>query len=95
MHKAPGGFVCPRCGNQAHDDAIQVRRIERHDSSSVEVVDKSEAEYVKISETCPRCGNPEAFRSLSVVAGEHAGVRQERSVERLRCTKCQHSWSRT
>lgn len=95
MHKAPGGFVCPKCGNEAHDHAIQVRRIQRRDSSSVEVVDKPEAEYVKISVTCPRCGNPEAFRSVSIVAGEHAGVRQERSVERLKCTKCQHSWSRT
>ena len=98
MHKAPGtsgGFSCPKCGNEAYDHAIQVRRIERRHSSSVEVVDRSEAEYVKVSEICPQCGNVEAFRNLSVVAGEHAGIRQERSVERLTCTKCHHSWSRT
>jgi predicted RNA-binding Zn-ribbon protein involved in translation (DUF1610 family) len=98
MHKAPGtsgGFSCPKCGIEVYDDAIQVRRIERRYSSSVEVVDRSKAEYVKVSATCPQCGNAEAFRNVSVVAGEHAGIRQERSVERLRCTKCQHSWSRT
>jgi predicted nucleic-acid-binding Zn-ribbon protein len=95
MHKAPDGFSCPKCGNEAYDHAIQVRLIERRSSSSVEVVDRSKAEYVKVRVTCPQCGNPEAFRNVSVVAGEHAGIRQERSVERLRCTKCQHSWSRT
>jgi len=95
MHKAPGGFSCPKCGNEARDHAVQVRRIERSDSSSVGVVDRSEAEYVKVNEACPQCGNPEAFRGVAVVAGEHAGIRQERSVERLKCTKCQHSWSRT
>jgi transposase-like protein len=50
---------------------------------------------VKVNETCPKCGNPEAFRNVSVVAGEHAGIRQERSVERLKCTRCQYSWNRT
>ena len=95
MAKVPGGFSCQKCGNEARDHAIQIRRIERRDSSSVGVVEKSEPEYVKVSETCPQCGNTEAFRNVSVVAGEHAGIRQERSVERLTCTKCQYSWSRT
>jgi len=74
---------------------IEVRRIERHDRAPVDVVDESETEYVKVKETCPKCGNSEAFRRTSIVAGEHAGIRQERSIERLRCTKCQHSWNRT
>lgn len=95
MHRVPGGFSCPKCGNEAHDQVIQVRRIDRRDSSPVDVVDNSEAEYVKVRETCPQCGNSEAFRTVSVVSGEHAGIRQERSIERLKCTKCQHSWSRT
>lgn len=95
MVKAPGGFICPKCGNETHDQVIQVRRIDRPDSSSVDVVDISDSEYVKVRETCPQCGNPEAFRTVSAVSGEHAGIRQERSIERLKCTKCQHSWSRT
>jgi DNA-directed RNA polymerase subunit M/transcription elongation factor TFIIS len=95
MLKAPSGFSCPKCGNEAHDHAIQVRRIERGDSSSVAIVDKREDEYVTVPETCPKCRNPEAFRRFFAVAGEHAGIRQERSVERLKCTRCQYSWSRT
>jgi DNA-directed RNA polymerase subunit M/transcription elongation factor TFIIS len=95
MLKTPGGFSCPKCGNESHDHAIQVRRIERGDSSSVAIVTHREDEYVTVPVTCPKCGNREAFRSVSVVAGEHAGIRQERSVERLKCTRCQYSWSRT
>ncbi len=95
MQKALGGFSCPKCGNETHDQVIQIRRIDRHDSSSVDVVDNSEAEHVKVREECPQCGNPEAFRIVSVVSGEHAGIRQERSIERLKCAKCQHSWSKT
>jgi DNA-directed RNA polymerase subunit M/transcription elongation factor TFIIS len=95
MEKVPGGFSCPKCGNQAHDEAPQVVHLDHPEASSVEVVEKAESEYAKVNETCPKCGNPEAYRSLSEVAGEHAGIRQERAVERLRCTKCQYSWSRT
>lgn len=95
MYKSLGGFSCPKCGHKAHDQVIQVRRIDRHHSSSVDVVDNSEAEYVRVRETCPQCGNSEAFRTVSAVSGEHAGIRQERSIERLKCTKCQHSWSKT
>jgi DNA-directed RNA polymerase subunit M/transcription elongation factor TFIIS len=95
MVSALGGFSCPKCGNEVRDHEIEVRVIEHDDSSSVGVVDRPEAEYVKVNETCPKCGNPEAFRNVSVVAGEHAGIRQERSVERLKCTRCQYSWSRT
>lgn len=95
MHISPGRYSCPKCGNETHDQVVEVRRIERHDAAPVDVIDESEIEYVKVKERCPRCGNLEAFRRVSVVAGEHAGIRQERSIERLRCTKCQHLWSRT
>ncbi len=95
MQKVSGGFSCSKCGNQVHDQAVQVRHLEHSQSSGVEVVERTEAEYVTVREICPQCGNPEAYRSVSAVTGEHAGIRQERSIERLRCTKCQHSWSRT
>jgi DNA-directed RNA polymerase subunit M/transcription elongation factor TFIIS len=95
MQKVPGGFSCPKCGNQSQDHALEVLHLDRSESSSVEVVDKPESEYATVRETCPKCGNPEAYRSVSAVAGEHAGIRQERSIERLQCTKCQYSWSRT
>lgn len=95
MLKSPGRYSCPKCGNEAHDQVIEVRHIEHTDAAPVDVIEESETEYVKVKERCPRCGNLEAFRRISAVAGEHAGIRQERSIERLRCTKCQHSWSRT
>jgi len=94
MHRVPGGFACPKCKNQVDDRAVQVTRIERRDSSTVHVIDDSEAEYVKVRETCPQCGNREAFRRVLFVSGEHAGIRQERSVEHLKCTRCSHSWSK-
>jgi predicted nucleic-acid-binding Zn-ribbon protein len=95
MVNTQGGFSCPKCGNEVRDHEVEVRVIEHDDSASVGVVERPEAEYVKVNETCPKCGNPEAFRNVLVVAGEHAGIRQERSVERLKCTRCQYSWSRT
>ncbi len=95
MHRVPGGFSCPRCGNENHDQVIEVLSVQRRDSSPVEVVDESEFEHVKVKETCPQCGNREAFRVVSFVSGEHAGVRQERSIERFKCTKCLHRWSKS
>lgn len=94
MHRVPGGFSCLRCGNENHDEVIEVLSVQRRDSS-VEVVDESEVELVKVKEICPQCGNREAFRVVFVVSGEHAGVRQERSIERFKCTKCLHRWSRS
>lgn len=92
MQRTVGGFSCARCGNEIHNHVVEVRRMERHDSSSVDVVGESEEGRVKINERCPRCGNLGAFRRVSFVSGEHAGIRQERSVEHLRCAKCKHSW---
>jgi hypothetical protein len=31
---------------------------------------------------------------ISFISGEHAGVRQERSMERFTCAKCGHSWTK-
>jgi len=87
------GLICTKCGNQVKTEIVDVVRINSKSSSSVDVVDSSKMEYKKIAKTCPRCGNGEAFHSLGLVTGEHAGVRQERSMERFTCTKCGHSWS--
>lgn len=94
MQRTTRGLSCPQCGNEIHNPAVEIRRIERRDPSSIDVVGETEVGYVKVSVTCPGCGNPEAFRRISFVSGEHAGIRQERSVEHLICTKCRHSWSR-
>jgi len=92
MQRTVGGLSCPRCGNEVANPTVEIRRIERHDSASVDVLHESEVGHLKVSEKCPQCGNSEAFRRISFVSGEHAGIRQERSVEHLRCPKCGHSW---
>ena len=95
MKKAKNGFLCRKCGNLVHT------RIQTNDmkimgrSSSIHIVDSSEDEYLKISQTCPKCGNGEAFRWFSGVSGEHAGIKRERTVKHFKCTRCSHSWSET
>ncbi|MGO9644479.1 MAG: hypothetical protein ACLPY5_07000 [Candidatus Bathyarchaeia archaeon] len=89
------GFSCTKCGNLVSTEIVGVQRI-KPSESSVDVVDESkkEEEYAKVTETCPQCGNPKAFHSLGLISGEHADVRQERSMERFTCTKCSYSWTK-
>jgi DNA-directed RNA polymerase subunit M/transcription elongation factor TFIIS len=61
-------------------------------SDAVYVIDGPQDNRIKVSRVCPNCGNGEALRLISSVSGEHAGVRQERTVDHFRCTKCSHSW---
>jgi len=96
MRETSKGFSCTKCGNLVPTDIIEVQQIKQSEGSPVDVVDNSEKrdEYAKVAEKCPQCGNPEAFHSLGLVSGEHAGVRQERSMERFTCTKCGYSWGK-
>jgi DNA-directed RNA polymerase subunit M/transcription elongation factor TFIIS len=92
MRETFSGFKCSRCGNEIHTPIVEIRHMNPSQSAPIDVVSDSEQNYRKVTKTCPRCGNPEAFSSIAFSSGEHAGVRQERSVERLTCTKCKHSW---
>lgn len=92
MRTTKEGYVCSKCGNQLKAEVVDVVRIEASEKPT-DVVDTRNPEYMKVAATCPRCGNGEAFRSLGFVSGEHAGVRQERAMERFVCTKCDHSWN--
>jgi len=94
MRATKGGFACTKCGHKILTETVEVKTIERRDVSPIEVVNDSKAEQAKVSETCPVCGNPEALHSISFISGEHAGVRQERSIERFTCTRCGHSWTK-
>ena len=87
------GYVCSKCGNTMKTEIVDVVKIKSADKPT-EVLDTSKLEYMKVNETCPLCGNKEAFHSLGFISGEHAGVRQERAMERFTCTKCGHSWSK-
>jgi len=94
MRTTKDGFLCPRCGNLVQESIglIEVERFD-HPSDSVYVADNSGREYTKVNRMCPRCGNTQAFHWFSNIMGEHAGVRSERTIEHLKCTECQHTWT--
>jgi DNA-directed RNA polymerase subunit M/transcription elongation factor TFIIS len=97
MKKMRGGFLCSKCGNIISlNTEIQFKEVKKGKSiNSVFIVDRDQEEYLKISQTCPKCGNGEAFRWFSRISGEHAGVRIERTVEHFKCTKCLHPWTKS
>jgi DNA-directed RNA polymerase subunit M/transcription elongation factor TFIIS len=94
MKATKEGLQCTKCGNLILAETIEVNTIEQREVSPIVVVSDSEEERPKVNETCPVCGNPEAIRNISFISGEHAGVRQERSMERFTCAKCGHSWTK-
>lgn len=97
MRQTKDGYVCRKCGNTVKKGSetgfSSAERVVH--SESVYVVDDSEPEAVKVVRVCPRCGNAEAFKSYSGVAGEHAGVSRDRTVEHYQCAKCHHKWATT
>lgn len=95
MEKTARGLLCPKCGNEVQTDVIDVRRARGPPPEPVYVVEDSGDEGLKVKRTCPRCGNHEAFRIVFSTQGEHAGVKQDRTVEQFKCTRCFHSWTRS
>jgi transposase-like protein len=93
MKTVKDGYVCSKCGNQVKSEIVDVVNIKETDNPTV-VLDTSKLEYMKAAEKCPHCGNTEAFHSLGFISGEHAGVRQERTLEKFVCTKCGYSWNK-
>jgi DNA-directed RNA polymerase subunit M/transcription elongation factor TFIIS len=93
MKMTKDGYVCSRCKYQVKAEIVDVVKI-KSTGKPTDILDTSKLGYLKVAETCPRCGNNEAFHSLGFVSGEHAGVRQERAMERFSCTKCGYSWSK-
>jgi len=93
MTKTKGGLACSKCGNKTQTEIVEVTQLGPKDKPT-DVLDPSKLDYMKVAEVCPKCGNKEAFHSLGFVSGEHAGVRQERAMERFTWTKCAYSWSK-
>lgn len=93
MRGTSKGLVCSKCGHHLVAEIVDIVKIDARPNVSVDVLDTSKLDYRKIAKVCPQCGNGEAFHSLGLITGEHAGVRQERSMERFTCTKCGYSWS--
>lgn len=93
MTSTKEGYVCPRCGiSKFAKPEVRMIKEKETDKSSIYVSGESTTDHSKISRRCPSCGNKEAFYWFSDVAGEHAGIRQERTVQHFKCTKCGHSW---
>jgi DNA-directed RNA polymerase subunit M/transcription elongation factor TFIIS len=59
----------------------------------VAVVNSTLQEQRRVHRPCSQCGNPEAFSWLSQIDGEHAGVKQERTLKRFQCTRCFQTWT--
>jgi len=97
MKKTKKGFWCRKCGTIIRDNArTQSKYVEAvRQNNSVHIVDSSQDEYITVSQTCPKCGNKEAFHWFANISGEHAGIRRERTIEHFKCTKCFHSWTKT
>ncbi len=78
----------------AETDVIEIKRNGREAVKPVYVVDSPEKDTSPVNQTCPSCGHAEAYRTVLATQGEHAGVKQDRSVERFRCAECGHTWIR-
>ena len=88
------GLICPKCGHVAETDVIEIRRNGKGAAEPVIVMDSPERDASPVNQTCPSCGHAEAYRTVLMTQGEHAGVKQDRSVERFRCAECGHTWTR-
>jgi len=97
MKTTKRGYLCSKCGIlvPARTGLIEVKRADLAESEPIYVVEGEGREATKVSRICPRCGNDQAFHRFASISGEHAGVRQERTVEHFRCTTCLHSWAET
>ena len=94
MRATKDGLECTKCKYKVLSESIEVKTLAPEETPPIVVVSDSTTERVVVNEPCPKCENSEALRNMSFISGEHAGVRQERSVERFTCTKCGHVWTK-
>ena len=93
LKRTSKGMTCPRCGYVDEAREIEVKRAQQPVESSVYVI-KEAVDAPVVNQICPSCGHNEAYRAVESAQGEHAGVKQDRALERYTCTKCHHSWTR-
>ncbi|MBS7619796.1 hypothetical protein KEJ21_04025 [Candidatus Bathyarchaeota archaeon] len=85
-------LVCPRCGKRLNIPIV-VEKKKNDETDKIVSLIVEKVEGLKVNRLCPSCGHSEAYRMLSASSGEHAGVKQERSIEIYRCSKCAHVWT--
>jgi len=86
------GYLCPKCGAESEVNNIEVRRQRRPRVEPVYEMKGSKTTSPAVNRDCPRCDSKKAYRTVLATQGEHAGVKQDRSVERYTCVECGHSW---
>lgn len=91
------GSKCPKCKKliSAKPKVESVTVKKKKESGAIYIVERGKDQHAKVSVTCPGCGGNEVFRWFSSISGEHAGVKQERTVEHFKCAKCRHTWSKS
>jgi hypothetical protein len=87
------GYMCIKCGHKKAPnlDIINIRRPKASKAEPVYTGVGKENTLV-VTRTCPECNNLEAYQSITVNIGEHAGVNTDRSIIRYKCTNCYHIW---
>ena len=86
------GYLCPKCGVEVEADTIEFNRERRPRAEPVYEMKGSKTMSPVVNRDCPRCDSKEAYKMVLTTQGEHAGVKQDRSVERYTCVECGHSW---
>jgi DNA-directed RNA polymerase subunit M/transcription elongation factor TFIIS len=95
MRTTPQGYFCQKCGTEVKADTIEVKREKRPQAEPVYFVDGSKTTNPTVNQSCPRCDSTEAYKMVLATQGEHAGVKQDRAVEKYTCVECGHSWTQT
>jgi DNA-directed RNA polymerase subunit M/transcription elongation factor TFIIS len=95
MTRTEEGFQCQKCGTLSQVKPSTILKIEKRKDypDGVYVYENQKRDYARTLRLCPECGSKEAWHWFSGISGEHAGVRQGRTVEHFRCTKCSHTWT--
>ena len=88
------GYVCRKCGEKIETHTIVVKREKKQSVEPVYVVENHFIDSPIVSQQCPNCRSRDAYRELLVSQGEHAGVKQDRVIERYKCVECGHIWIR-
>jgi len=87
------GYVCPKCGHEIKSDfdTINVHRPKEKKPDPIYRGGGKEDSLI-VQRACPKCSNPDAYKTITVTIGEHAGVNTDRSIIRYKCTQCFHVW---
>jgi DNA-directed RNA polymerase subunit M len=86
--RAAGVWRCTSCGTEVPlGKGVEVRHTAAHEQRTVGVVETKHVPLPKAAETCPKCGNGEAYWVLRQTRGS-----DEPETRIFECTKCGHKW---